>query len=199
VVEHTPEDEPLELPSRLERLLTQAELPLEAEAFYLGRQELYHRYAEVHLGNRREAEDLVHEVFAEIMADWPALLCEQHLEQAAFSVLRRVVRRRLDAEGRLPHYIVSGPVAQLLRAARSQLAIIPSDCGLYPAIAGLPPRQCDVIVLRHVMGYPTRTVAAFLGLDERTVDYHHRKAKERLRVALHLPPRAPSHAEEGPR
>lgn len=176
------------------------DLPLDAEAFYLVHHTLYHAYAEAQLGNRQAAEEVVHRVFAEILADWERLLKEGNLEQRAWSVLRRLVQQQLEDKNELPAYLVNGPVARVLRAARDQLAVMHSSCGVYAAIAQLPPRQCDVIVLRHVLGYDTKTAAAFMGLDERTVDYHHRRARERLRVALHLPadpPKEPKDPKEG--
>jgi RNA polymerase sigma-70 factor (ECF subfamily) len=194
-----PEAHPSSEPGLSQPVHAPVELPLDAEAFYLVHQELYHAYAQAHLGNRRLAEDVVHRVFGELLASWAELLREGNLEQRAWGVLRRMVRNELEYEGRLPAYIVNGPIARLLRAAQDRLAGLDSTQGVYTAIAELPPRQCDVIVLRHILGHSTRTVAGFMGLDERTVDYHHRRAKERLRVLLRLPaqpaPGAPQ--EEG--
>ncbi|ARQ67712.1 RNA polymerase sigma factor [Streptomyces marincola] len=163
------------------------ELPLEAEAFYLAHEQPYRSYAQAHLGNRRLAEEVVHRVFDELLSTWEELLREGQLEQRAWSVLRRTVREELEYQGRLPAYLVDGPVALLLRAAQDRLAELDSVHGVFAAIAQLSPRQCDVIVLRHILGHSTRAVAGFMGLDERTVDYHHRRAKERLRVLLRLP------------
>ncbi|MGA5454423.1 sigma factor-like helix-turn-helix DNA-binding protein [Streptomyces umbrinus] len=42
-------------------------------------------------------------------------------------------------------------------------------------------------MLRHVLGYPTAKVAWYVGIDERTVGHHLRRAKERLRLRLGLP------------
>ncbi len=47
-----------------------------------------------------------------------------------------------------------------------------STTGLYEAIAELPNRQFEVIVLRYLLGYPTTRVAWFMGIDERTVGHH---------------------------
>ncbi|WP_308123154.1 sigma factor-like helix-turn-helix DNA-binding protein [Streptomyces geysiriensis] len=44
-----------------------------------------------------------------------------------------------------------------------------------------------MIALRYLLGYPTKRIARFMGLDTRTVDYHGRKGKERLRIRLGLP------------
>ncbi|MET7621318.1 sigma-70 family RNA polymerase sigma factor [Streptomyces sp. NPDC005408] len=162
-------------------------LPLDYEGFYLGHQEFFHAFAEIHLGSRRTAEEVVHQVFLEILGGWEQLLQEGDLEQQTLAVLHRRVTRRLEREGRIPAFVINGPIAQNLRAVRNELELKDGTGGLYEAIAGLPPRQFNVIVLRHLLGYKTAQIARFMGLDGRTVDYHGRKGKERLRVQLGLP------------
>ncbi|MFE4856633.1 sigma-70 family RNA polymerase sigma factor [Streptomyces sp. NPDC056670] len=163
------------------------DLPLDFEGFYLGHQEFFHAYAEIHLGARRAAEDVVHQVFLEILASWDELLQESDLEQLTLAVLHRHVYGRLQGEGRSPAFVINGPIAQNLRAVRKELEITDSSNGLYEAIAELPVRQFNVIVLRHLLGYKTSQIARFMGLDVRTVDYHARKGRERLRIRLGLP------------
>ncbi|MFF7140724.1 sigma-70 family RNA polymerase sigma factor [Streptomyces nodosus] len=70
---------------------------------------------------------------------------------------------------------------------RDQLEIAGSTNGLYEAILELPTRQFTVIVLRHLLGYPTKRIARYMGLDPLTVDYHGRRGKDRLRIRLGLP------------
>ncbi|WP_255293036.1 sigma-70 family RNA polymerase sigma factor [Streptomyces niveus] len=159
-------------------------LPLDYEAFYLGHQEFFHAFAEIHLGSRRTAESVVHEVFLEILAGWEPLLQEGDLEQRTLAVLSRHVTRRLAQEGREPAFVINGPIARTLRAVRSEMEIAQDSSGLYEAITELPTRQFNVIVLRHLMGYETKRIARFMGLDPRTVDYHGRKGRERLRGQL---------------
>ncbi|GGZ03585.1 sigma-70 family RNA polymerase sigma factor [Streptomyces poonensis] len=165
------------------------ELPLDFEGFYLGHQEFFHDFAEIHLGSRRTAEDVVHLVFLEILGGWDALLQQGDLEQQTLAVLHRGVTRRLKQDGRPPAFLINGPIAKDLAAIRSRLEITGSANGLYEAILELPTRQFTVIVLRHMLGYPTKRIARYMGLDPRTVDYHGRKAKERLRIRLGLPAR----------
>ncbi|MFC4034696.1 sigma-70 family RNA polymerase sigma factor [Streptomyces polygonati] len=169
-------------------------LPLDFEAFYLGHQEAFHDYAEVTLGHREEAEEAVHRGFLEILGNWTELLADGNLEQQAWAIMRRLVSRQLEADGRPPALVINGPIlralhtAQALDSARDRLHLMDSSRGLYAAIAQLPTRQFDVIVLRFVLGYRTTHIAWLLGLkNERTVDYHLRRAKERLRVQLGLP------------
>ncbi|MEU6289893.1 hypothetical protein [Streptomyces sp. NPDC046988] len=45
-------------------------------------------------------------------------------------------------------------VRATLEHMRTQLAATDSPLGLYPAIATLPERQFDVIILQYVLGYP---------------------------------------------
>ncbi|MFF5010887.1 sigma-70 family RNA polymerase sigma factor [Streptomyces phaeochromogenes] len=162
-------------------------LPIDFEGFFLGHQEFFHDFAEIHLGSRRIAEQVVHRVFLEILGSWDGLLQQGDLEQQTLVVLTRGVTRRLEVDGRPPAFLINGPIAQNLQAVRSQLELNSSAGGLYEAILELPPRQFTVIVLRHLLGYPTRRIARYMGLDTRTVDYHGRKGKERLRVRLDLP------------
>ncbi|MEV7160241.1 sigma-70 family RNA polymerase sigma factor [Streptomyces misionensis] len=163
------------------------ELPLDFEGFYLGHQEFFHDFAEIHLGSRRTAEQVVHLVFLEILGSWDELLQQGDLEQQTLAVLHRGVTRRLRQDGRPPAFLINGPITQNLNAVRSQLALSTSAGGLYEAILELPTRQFTVIVLRHLLGYPTKRIARYMGLDPRTVDYHGRKGKERLRIRLGLP------------
>lgn len=176
------------------------DLPIDFEAFYLGHQEAFHGYAEVHFGTRAAAEEVIHEVFLEIHAGWAELLSAGSLEQGAWAIVRRAVHDRLEAEGRAPAFIINGPIAQALATTKDRLQRMQSTTGLYEAIADLPNRQFEVIVLRYLLGYPTAKVAWFMGIDERTVGHHLRRGKERLRLKLGLPEerKKPKQKGEGP-
>ncbi|MFF3247044.1 hypothetical protein ACFYWY_25690 [Streptomyces sp. NPDC002870] len=125
-------------------------LPLDYEGFYLGHQEFFHAFAEIHLGSRRAAEEVAHQVFLEILAGWEQLLQEGDLEQQTLTVLHRHVTRRLEREGRTPAFVINGPIAQNLRAVRNELEIREGTSGLYEVIAGLPPPAEDRLVLQWV-------------------------------------------------
>ena len=100
-------------------------------------------------------------------------------------------------DGRPPAFLINRPTAKNLEAVRSQLEIARSANGLYEAILQLPTRQFTVIALRHLLGYSTKRIARYMGLDTRTVDYHGRKGKERLRLQLRLPA-SPTKSKKGP-
>jgi RNA polymerase sigma-70 factor (ECF subfamily) len=161
--------------------------PLDFEGFYLFQQEFFHAFAEIHLGSRPAAEAAVHDVFVEILAHWDDLLLGD-LERLTLSILHKHVAWRLQLAGHKPAFVLTGPMQQNLERVRKELELRPeSVTGLYEAITCLPPRQFNVIVLRYLLGYETKRIARAMGLDPRTVDYHGRKAKERLRVKLGLP------------
>ncbi|MFF3942646.1 sigma-70 family RNA polymerase sigma factor [Streptomyces phaeofaciens] len=162
------------------------QLPLEFEAFYLINQGFFHDFAEIHLGSRRTAEEVVHRVFLDILGTWQDLLQQDDLERGALAVLHRGVTERLDEDGRSPAFLVNGPIQHNLQAARGQLELHSSAGGLYEAILQLPASQFTVIVSRYLLGYPTQRIARFMGLGTATVDHHLRKGKERLRISLGL-------------
>ncbi|WP_431994883.1 sigma-70 family RNA polymerase sigma factor [Streptomyces griseoflavus] len=164
---------------------TPCALPLEFEAFYLNHQEFFHDFAEIHLGSRRAAEQVVHQVFVEILKGWDDLLMHADFEQQTLAVLHRGVTHRLQRDERPPAFL-NGHITSNLEAIRSQLEITAGTTDLYEAILDLPTRQFTVVVLRHLLGYPTKRIARYMGLDPRTVDYHGRKAKERLCIRLGL-------------
>ncbi|MFJ4569048.1 RNA polymerase sigma factor [Streptomyces caelestis] len=176
------------------------DLPIDFEAFYLGHQEAFHAYAEVHFGTRAAAEEVIHGVFLEIHAGWTELLSAGHVEQGAWAIVRRAVHDRLESEGRAPAFIINGPIAQALATTKDRLQRMQSTTGLYEAIADLPGRQFEVIVLRYLLGYPTTKVAWFMGIDDRTVGHHLRRGKERLRIKLGMPDerKKPKQKGEGP-
>ncbi|MEV0258874.1 sigma-70 family RNA polymerase sigma factor [Streptomyces sp. NPDC050732] len=162
-------------------------LPIDFEGFFLAQQEFFHAFAELHLGHRSAAELVVHDVFLEILATWDELLSEADLEQQAMAVLSRHVTRRLAQEQRPPAFVIAGPISRNLARVRAEMELAPSNAGLYEAMLDLPTRQYNVMVLRYVLNYPVTRIARYMGLDPRTVDYHIRKGRERLRVLLDLP------------
>ncbi|MFI5621472.1 RNA polymerase sigma factor [Streptomyces sp. NPDC051567] len=137
-------------------------LPLEFEAHYLTNQEAFHAYALFCLRTNDAAERAVHRAFLEILRHWKTLLTESDLQQQTWAIMRRTV------------------ISESLRNFREQLTAMDNGTGLYKALGNLPPRQFDVIVLRYVVKYATRHISWYMGITPSTVDYHCRKARERL-------------------
>ncbi|MFE4874876.1 RNA polymerase sigma factor [Streptomyces sp. NPDC056682] len=142
-------------------------LPLDFEAHYLMNQQAWHDYALWFLRTNDRAERAVHRGFLEILRHWDALLGESDLQQQTWAILRRVV------------------IDEVLGDARQQLLAMDSGIGLYPALGKLPQRQFDVIILRYILNYDTKRISWYLGITPSTVDYHCRRARERLAPLYH--------------
>ncbi|MFY4719757.1 RNA polymerase sigma factor [Streptomyces sp. LaBMicrA B280] len=67
---------------------------------------------------------------------------------------------------------------------RSQMADLESPIGLYTAIAVLPERQFDVVIMQFVLGYPPKKVAEIMGIHVGTVRTHWRVARRRIATEL---------------
>ncbi|MEV7418175.1 sigma-70 family RNA polymerase sigma factor [Streptomyces sp. NPDC089919] len=140
-------------------------LPLEFEALYLANQEAFHEYARFVLRTDDAAEAAVHRGFLEILRHWDSLLLESNLHHHVWAIMRRTV------------------IDELLLDFRDVLAGMDSGSGLYRALGKLPQRQFDVVVLRYIAKVDTRRIAWIMGITPSTVDYHCRKARERLAPA----------------
>jgi RNA polymerase sigma factor (sigma-70 family) len=154
-------------------------LPPAFEAFFAMNGARYTAYARLHL---REdlAEAAVHAAFLTIVCEWEVFLGHPEPAAWAWQVLRRSVA---EQAGTVSLQLV---LQQAMRDARATLDGMTSELGLFTAIAELPERQFDVIVLRYVLGYTTRHIAELLGLADAAVRQHQRRARERLATKLGL-------------
>lgn len=157
-----------------------AVLPDTFTAFYSLHHKVYLRYAHLQLDSRPEAELVVEDVFVQLATMWPHVLQQPTVDGYAWAVLKEEVARRLEVQGRGVALVETAAFAAARRESRTTFAVLESSLGLYAAIARLPERQYDVIVLRFVLGYPMRQVAALMGVTYGTVRSHVRGARRRL-------------------
>ncbi|PKV83674.1 sigma-70 family RNA polymerase sigma factor [Streptomyces sp. TLI_146] len=152
-------------------------LPPAFEAFFAMNVSRYAAYARLHL--RKDMVDTaVLATFNAILHDWLLFLQQPQPAAWAWQILRRSVAEQ--ARRVSPRQVLS----QAMRDARASLGGMPSELGLYDAIAELPERQFDVIVLRFVLGYPTDRIAHLMGLGPATVRSHQRAARRTLAARL---------------
>ncbi|OKJ74722.1 RNA polymerase subunit sigma [Streptomyces sp. TSRI0107] len=157
-----------------------AVLPNTFVAFYSRQHKAYLRYAHVQLGSRAEAEQVVEDVFVQLARAWTHVLQQPNVDAYAWAALKGEVVRRLDIEGRSLALVETAAFAAVRRASRARFTVLESKLGLYAAIARLPERQYDVILLRFVLGHPMRRVAELMGISYGTVRSHLRGARRRL-------------------
>nr|WP_245240931.1 sigma-70 family RNA polymerase sigma factor [Streptomyces spiramenti] len=159
-------------------------LPPAFQAFHELHYPAYLSYVELQLGDLDEARRVVEDVFVYLAVNWRALMRTEVPAAEAWAVVKTVVVSHLDEGGRQPAMpetaVFRRVAAEVLRQTRGQFAVMESVIGLYPAIARLPERLFDVVVLRFVLGYPTGRVAAIMGLEEGTVRSHIHHARGKL-------------------
>ncbi|GAA3732565.1 sigma-70 family RNA polymerase sigma factor [Streptomyces tremellae] len=165
--------------------------PLSLCAFRAHHHLLWLRYAHTQTGSARAAETIVAATCARLAADWPRLRERPAVARLAWALLERETARWLARHGRRPvragtaafHEAVRG---LLLHEMRGAFCVLEGESGLYAAIAALPERQYDVVVLRYVLRAPDEDVAAYLGIEPATVRSHVRHARRSLARMLHL-------------
>ncbi|WP_037866858.1 RNA polymerase sigma factor [Streptomyces sp. NRRL S-1868] len=159
-------------------------------AFHRYYRRAYLRYAELQLGDRQVAERVVHLVFVSLLKGWNRLMEEANPARSAWAHLREAVDEVLIHEDRpsaLPETAAFARVRRaVLEGTRDEFAVMESSVGLYPAIARLPARQLDTVVLYYVQGYSTAQTAQIMGVDEATVRSHRQHARQRLALDLKI-------------
>ncbi|MEW1722144.1 sigma-70 family RNA polymerase sigma factor [Streptomyces sp. NPDC093109] len=172
--------------------LPERRLALTFDAFDAHHHTLWLRYAHTQVGGRAAAERVVDATCARLLEHWPHVLTQESVARYAWAVLKEEVAQWLEAHGREPALVGTAAfraaIRKLLRpGARDRFAVLQGEIGLYAAIARLPERQYDAIVLRHVLRVPDETVAEYLGVELATVRSQVRHARRRLARELDLP------------
>jgi RNA polymerase sigma-70 factor (ECF subfamily) len=133
------------------------------------------------------AEDLVHDVFAELVVHRHRLAAVTDLDAYVFTMLRHAVsrvRRRAAIDRRARAAVLAS------RTAEGRLADRPVDVpddGLEAAIAALPADQREVVALKIDGGLTFQEIAAVTGVSANTAASRYRYALEKLRTRLQPP------------
>ncbi|MEF3117125.1 RNA polymerase sigma factor [Streptomyces chrestomyceticus] len=167
-------------------------LAIAFEAFHETHYRKWLAYAYLHTGSEDAALEVTGSAYQRLRLCWPYALKQSSVDSYAWAVLKESVVDWLCRHRRATALTQSAAFAvvtrALLRECQQQFALLESQLGLYEAIARLPERQCDVIVLRHVIGYSDPQIAALLGVDEATVRSHASRGKRRIAAALGIAP-----------
>ncbi len=144
------------------------------DAFARGRMRELLRFAHVLTGDPHRAADLVQDALERTLLSWHR------------------VERKDDPEAYVRRAIVNRHISVWRRTRREQLVAETPDSGhdepagrddeLWTALAGLPPRQRAVIVLRYYEDLTEADTAAALGCSVGTVKSQAHKALTRLRA-----------------
>ncbi|WP_259454418.1 sigma-70 family RNA polymerase sigma factor [Streptomyces ginkgonis] len=160
------------------------DLPAAFVAFHEQHYPGYCEYAKLHLGNETEAMDLVDDLFTHLAENWASLMATAAPAAEVWALLKIIVIAQLDARGSrsaMPETAAFRKVArEVLDRTRGEFELMESSIGLYTAIAALPDRHFDVVVLRYVLGYPTPRAATIMGIEETTVRTYVHQARRKL-------------------
>jgi RNA polymerase sigma-70 factor (ECF subfamily) len=174
------------------------EMPPSLDAFYRRYARAQVRYAATVLGNKGAAKTVVRGLYTHLALNWGAVLLEEGGPEA---YAWRALKLRVETHARMTVVpaadgrsrtastndrttAVYEAVRATLSVMRTQMADLDSPIGLYTAIAALPERQFDVIILHFALGYTAKQVAEIMGIHEGTVRTHRRVARQSIAAKL---------------
>jgi RNA polymerase sigma factor (sigma-70 family) len=123
------------------------------------------------------AEDVAAEAFARLWAAWSRIEDEDHAGGYVFKTAMRLCARRAKRRGREVAGVADRP-------GRDETAVVDDRRTVFAALAHLPLRQRQALVLRDWAGFETAEVARMLGMRESTVRVHLSRAREATRRRL---------------
>lgn len=146
------------------------------EAFYAGHQPRVMRACALVLLDRTEAEDVAAEAFARLWSHWSQIHGEEHAGGYVFTTAMRLCSKRRRRAARE----IVGEVPERL----AQTGDPETRRDVLAALAELPLRQRQSVVMRDWAGFGTDEVARVLGAKESTVRVHLARGRAALRAAL---------------
>lgn len=166
--------------------------PAALEAFHDRYVKAYLNYAYLMIGDKTAALAVVRRCFSHMALNWSqALRAEDGPEAYAWALLKSRVDTHLRMVGLQAQTVETAAFQRTARAVlesvRCSFEVMETSLGLYTAIAALPERQFDTIVLLYVLGYPSDRVADIMGVTRDTVRSHRHLARRRISKKLGLP------------
>lgn len=139
--------------------------------------------------DHHRGEDLVQEVLARFGTSWASVSRARDLRAYAYqAVVNEFLSwRRRRWWGERP----TADVADRASTPGSDDAVL-ADSAFRDALAGLPPAQRVVLVLRYHHDLPDAEIAATMGCRESTVRSHARRALAALRMPAQAAPKSPT-------
>lgn len=125
--------------------------------------------------DRAMAEDVAAEAFVRLWSRWGQIRGPEHAGGYVFKTAMRMCWKQ--ARRRVWPLVPRADLPTEIDAALARYDVI-------RAMAGLPFRQRQAVVLRDWAGFETREVAEIMGARESTVRVHLARAREALRNAL---------------
>ncbi|MGY1452822.1 RNA polymerase sigma factor [Streptomyces sp. SS8] len=199
---NTPDNVPVDVDANPpQRPAPHRRMTLTFDAFHEYHHRMWLRYARTQVGSRTGAEAVVEAACAQLLSDWNHVLEQESVPAHAWTVLKERIREWLDRGGRSPALAETAAFEAACRGrlldelldeadgpdgpgAADGFTALENGLCLYTAIAELPERQHDIVVLRYVLGCPEEDVAEYLGCGTVAVRAQMRHAKRKLAAGL---------------
>ncbi|WP_310964161.1 RNA polymerase sigma factor [Nocardioides terrisoli] len=140
------------------------------------------RVAVLLVRDRETAEDVVQDAFVDMCRRWPRLRDREaaagYLRTAVVNRSRSVLRHRKVVDRQRPERTDTAPGADESVLSRS------TRTAVLDALAALPRRQREVLVLRYYLDLSESEIAQTLGISRGSVKTHASRAASALREAL---------------
>jgi RNA polymerase sigma factor (sigma-70 family) len=147
------------------------------EAFYAGHWDRVVQACGLVLLDGAEAEDVAAEAFTRLWSNWGRIHGEDHAGGYVFKTAMRLCSKRRRRAARE----TVGSVPE-----RAAAADLDARHTMLTALAELPLRQRQSIVLRDWAGFETWEVARMLGAKESTIRVHLSRGRSALRATLRV-------------
>ncbi len=134
------------------------------------------------LGSEADAEDAVHQAFLKL-TDWLDRIDDPRSPKARALLALMAERAALDLL-RQRRRTVSLDALDALEDALTGQETLPERLDLQTALAALPARYREPLLLRHQMGFSVKEIAEMLNLSEANVYKTMQRAKARLQQML---------------
>ncbi|WP_298024831.1 RNA polymerase sigma factor [uncultured Dysosmobacter sp.] len=149
------------------------------EALYLAYRGLMFHMADRILRNEQDAEDAVHQAFLKL-AERMELVPESLGPQTRALAVTIAERKAIDLYRAKRRH----PTADLDEVPLSYEQALPADGTLAGAMAALPPRYREVLLLKYYNGYDSGEIAGFLDTTPENVRQIITRAKKKLAAEL---------------
>ena len=162
------------------RLAASQSLPADVDRLY--------RAAWALCGSRHDAEDLVQETFARVLAR-PRRLRHDHELPYLLTALRNTYLTALRTQGRRPDTVeLPADESQTMRSALADPEVALEQRELFATIAALPDDFRQALVAVDLVGLSYREAGRLLGVHEATITTRIYRARQRIARTLSTPP-----------